>query len=81
MRRILLTTSREQTEAYAHGLPNNTLQDYNSLKNVLNQKFGHKDLFNIVKAKQRRKKGNNTFRDFGQAIKDYKELFRVIGNS
>lgn len=44
MRRILLTTSREQTEAYAHGLPNNTLQDYNSLKNVLNQKFGHNDL-------------------------------------
>lgn len=34
-----------------------------------------------MKAKLRRKKENDTFRDFGQAIKDYKELFRVIGNS
>jgi hypothetical protein len=71
MRCILLTTVRDQTEAYAYGLPENTLQDYNSLKNALNQKFGHTALKEsyIAEAKLHHKE-SETFRDFGQAIED-----------
>ena len=72
MRRILLTALRDQAEAYAYGLPETILQDYNSLKNALNQRFGHtalKDSY-IAEAKLRRKRDNETFRDFGQAIED-----------
>lgn len=72
MRRILLTALRDQAEAYAYGLPETFLQDYNSLKNALNQRFGHtalKDSY-IAEAKLRRKRDNETFRDFGQAIED-----------
>lgn len=78
MRRILLTTLRDQAEAYAYGLPENTLQDYNSLKTALNQRFGHTALKEsyIAEAKLRRKKENETFRDFGQAIEDlYRRAF------
>ena len=72
MRRILLTALRDQAEAYAYGLPETILQDYNSLKNAINQRFGHtalKDSY-IAEAKIRRKRDNETFRDFGQAIED-----------
>lgn len=72
MRRILLTTLRDQAEAYAYGLPDITIRDYNSLKAALNQRFGHtalKDSY-IAEAKLRRKRDTETFRDFGQAIED-----------
>ena len=78
MRCILLTTLRDQAEAYAYGLPEGTLQDYNSLKNALNQRFGHTALKEsyIAEAKLRRKKESETFRDFGQAIEDlYRRAF------
>ena len=74
-RRILLTTLRDQAEAYAYGLPETILQDYRALKNALNERFGHTALKEsyIAEAKLRRKQVKETFRDFGQAIQD---LFR-----
>ena len=72
MRRVLLTTLRDQAETYAYGLPENTLSDYKLLKDALNQRFGHTALKEsyIAEAKLRRKKEKETFRDFGQAIED-----------
>lgn len=45
MRRIRLTTLRDQAEAYAYGLSDITIQDYNTLiKTALNPIFGHTTL-------------------------------------
>lgn len=66
MRRILLTTLRDQAEAYAYGLPDITIQDYNSLYAELNQRFVHtaiKDNY-IAEAKLRRKKGHRNIPRF-----------------
>lgn len=41
MTRILLTTLRDQAEAFAYGLPENTVGNYQLLKGALNQRFGH----------------------------------------
>ena len=72
MRSVLLTTLRGQAETYAYGLPENVLGDYQSLKNALNQRFGHTALKEsyIAEAKLRRKRTNESFRDFGQAVED-----------
>lgn len=72
MARILLTTLRDQAEAFAYGLPENTVGNYQLLKGALNQRFGHTALKEsyIAEAKLRRKQDKETFRDFGQAIQD-----------
>ena len=69
---VLLTTLRGQAETYAYGLPENVLGDYQSLKDALNQRFGHTALKEsyIAEAKLRCKKQNESFRDYGQAIED-----------
>lgn len=41
MTRIFLTTLRDQAEAFAYGLPENTVGNYQLLKGALNQRFGH----------------------------------------
>ena len=71
-RRILITTFRGQAEAFAYGLPDSILQDYNQLKLQMDNRFGYtamKETY-IVEAKMRRKLATESFRDFGQAIAD-----------
>lgn len=71
-RGVLLTTLRGQAETYVYGLTDNTLRNYKLLTDALNQRFGHtalKDSY-IAEAKLRRKRANETFRDYGQAIED-----------
>lgn len=71
-RRVLITTFRGQAEAFAYGLPDSILQDYNQLKLQMDTRFGHtamKESY-IVEAKMRRKLPTESFRDFAQAIAD-----------
>jgi hypothetical protein len=66
-RGTLLTTLRGQAGTYVYGRPDNTLRNYNLLKDALNKKFRHfalKDSY-IAEAKLRRKLANETFRDYG----------------
>lgn len=57
MTRIFLTTLRDQTKAFAYGLPKNTVGNYRLLKGALNQRFKNTALKKsyIVEAKLRRK--------------------------
>lgn len=72
MRCVLLTTLRGQAETYAYGLSDVVLADYLLLKNALDQRFGHTALKEsyMAEAKLRRKRVNESYRDFGQAIED-----------
>ncbi|XP_062616013.1 uncharacterized protein LOC134277706 [Saccostrea cucullata] len=71
-RRVLITTFRGQAEAFAYGLPDNIIGNYNQLKLQMDNRFGHtamKESY-IVEAKMRKKLQTESFRDFGQAIAD-----------
>lgn len=71
-RRVLISTFRGQAEAFAYGLPDGILQDYDQLKLQRDTRFGHtamKESY-IIEAKMRRKLPTESFRDFAQAIAD-----------
>ena len=70
--RVFFTVLRGQAETYAYGLPDNVRNDWQLLKNDMDKRFGHtamKDTY-IAEAKLRRRKPNESFRDFGQVIQD-----------
>lgn len=55
--RVLVTTFRGQAEAFANGLPDSIVQDFNQLKLQMDTRFGHtamKESY-IVEAKMQRK--------------------------
>ena len=73
-KRVLLTALRYQAVTYIYGLPPVFQNKYDSLKQKLNERFGHvamKESY-IAEAKLRRKQPSESFRDFGQAV----DLFR-----
>ena len=71
-RKVLFTVLRGQAETYAYGLSNSERNDWESLITALDARFGHKAMKEsyVAEAKLRRKKGTESFRDFGQAIED-----------
>ena len=71
-RKVLFTVLRGQAETYAYGLSDSERNDWESLITALDARFGHKAMKEsyIAEAKLRRKKGTESFRDFGQAIED-----------
>ena len=71
-RKVLFTVLRGQAETYAYGLSERERNDWESLITALDARFGHKAIKEsyIAEAKLRRKKGTESFRDFGQAIED-----------
>lgn len=74
-RRTLLCSLRGQAETFAYGLPVVIQNDWDSLFSRMEQRFGimnMKDSY-IADARLRRKKKDETYREFGQAIED---LFR-----
>ncbi|MEW8546890.1 MAG: hypothetical protein AB2693_25525 [Candidatus Thiodiazotropha sp.] len=71
-RRTLLCCLRGQAEAYVYGLPTNEQNDLTSLLARLEERFGPanmKDSF-IADAKLRRKREDESYREFGQVIED-----------
>ena len=71
-RKVLFTVLRGQAETYAYGLSDSERNDWECLKTALDARFGHKAMKEsyVAEAKLRRKKGTESFRDFGQAIED-----------
>ena len=71
-RKVLFTVLRGQAETYAYGLSDRERNDWESLITALDARFGHKAMKEsyVAEAKLRRKKGTESFRDFGQAIED-----------
>ena len=71
-RKVLFTVLRGQTETYAYGLSDSERSDWGNLTAALDFRFGHKAMKEsyVAEAKLRRKKGTESFRDFGQAIED-----------
>ena len=71
-RKVLFTVLRGQAETYAYGLLDSERNDWESLITALDARFGHKAMKEsyVAEAKLRRKKGTESFRDFGQAIED-----------
>ena len=71
-RKVLFTVLRSQAETYAYGLSDSERNDWGSLITALDARFGHKAMKEsyVAEAKLRRKKGTESFRDFGQAIED-----------
>ena len=71
-RKVLFTVLRGQAETYAYGLSDSERNDWESLITALDARFGHKAMKEsyVAEAKLRRKKGTESFRDFGQAIED-----------
>ena len=71
-RKVLFTVLRGQAETYAYGLLDSERNDWESLITALDARFGHKAMreSHVAEAKLRRKKGTESFRDFGQAIED-----------
>ncbi|MEW8548533.1 MAG: hypothetical protein AB2693_33955, partial [Candidatus Thiodiazotropha sp.] len=71
-RRTLLCCLRGQAEAFAYGLPLMQQNDLKLLLEKLEERFGPanmKDSF-IADAKLRRKRKDETYREFGQAVED-----------
>ena len=71
-RRTLLCCLRGQAEAFAYGLPSCEQNDLNLLLAKLEKRFGPanmKDSF-IADARVRRKRNDETYREFGQAVED-----------
>ena len=63
---------RGQAEAFAYGLPLNQQNDFSVLLEKLEERFGPanmKDSF-IADAKLRRKRKDETYREFGQVVED-----------
>lgn len=74
-RRTLLCCLRGQAEAYVYGLPLNMQNDWYSLMEKLERRFGianMKDTY-VADAKLRRKRRGESFREYGQDLED---LFR-----
>ena len=74
-RRIFLCLLRDQAESFAYGLPLEVQSDWTSLRTHMEEWFGlfaMRDGY-IAEAKLRRKKTDENFRDFGQAVES---LFR-----
>ena len=74
-RRIFLCLLRGQAESFAYGLPYEVQSNWKSLKGHMEERFGllaMRDSY-IAEAKLRRKKADENFRDFGQAVES---LFR-----
>ena len=71
-RKVLFTVLRGQAETYAYGLSDSERNDLESLITALDARFGHKAMKEsyVAEAKLRRKKGTESFCDFGQAIED-----------
>lgn len=71
-RRVFFTVLRGQAETYAYGLPEEIRNSWTELKRAMENRFGHRVMKEsyIVEVKMRRKRTNETFRDFGQAIED-----------
>ena len=71
-RKVLFTVLRGQAETYTYGLSDRERNDWESLITALDARFGHKAMKEsyVAEAKLRRKKGTESFRDFGQAIED-----------
>ncbi|CAC5387969.1 unnamed protein product [Mytilus coruscus] len=71
-RRVLLSTLRGQAETYAYGMPVIIQRDNNRLKQKMEERFGHtaiKERY-VTEAKLRKRKPEESLRDFGQAIED-----------
>ena len=73
--RIFLCLLRGQAESFAYGLPLEVQSDWTSLKTHMEERFGQFAMRDSYKAeaKLRRKKSDENFRDFGQAVES---LFR-----
>ena len=71
-RKVLFTVLRGQAETYAYGLSDSERCDWGNLTAALDFRFGHKAMKEsyVAEVKLRRKKGTESFRDFGQAIED-----------
>ena len=71
-RKVFFTALRGQAETYVYGLSESVRNDWNLLVEAMYSRFGHKAMKEsyIAEAKLRRKRQNETFRDFGQAIQD-----------
>ena len=72
-RKVLFTVLRGQADTtYAYGLSDSERSDWGNLTAALDFRFGHKAMKEsyVAEAKLRRKKGTESFRDFGQAIED-----------
>ena len=71
-RKVLFTVLSGQAETYAYGLSDSERNDWESLITAFDARFGHKAMKEsyVAEAKLRRKKGTESFRDFGQAIED-----------
>lgn len=71
-RRVLFSTLRGQAESYAYGMPIAVQEDYEQLKEKLNQRFGHSAMKEryLADAKLRGRLPGESLRDFGQAIED-----------
>ncbi|CAC5419544.1 unnamed protein product [Mytilus coruscus] len=71
-RRVLLSTLRGQAEAYVYGIQLIIKRDYNRLKQKTEERFGHtamKERY-LTEAKLRKRKLEESLRDFGQVIED-----------
>ncbi|CAG2223484.1 unnamed protein product [Mytilus edulis] len=71
-RRVLLSTLRGQAETFAYGMPVIMQRDYNRLKRKMEERFGHtamKERY-VTEATLRKRKPEESLRDFGQAIED-----------
>ncbi|CAG2255554.1 unnamed protein product [Mytilus edulis] len=73
--RVLLSTLRGQVETYACGMPVIIQRDHNRLEGKMEERFGHTVMKerHVTEAKLRKRKPEESLRDFGQAIED---LFR-----
>lgn len=71
-RRVFFTVLRGQAETYAYGLTEEIRNSWTELKRAMENRFGHRVMKEsyIAEVKMRRKRTNETFRDFGQAIED-----------
>ena len=71
-RRVFFTMLRGQAETFAYGLSATERNSWDNLKLAMDTRFGHKAMKEsyVAEAKLRRKKGAESFRDFGQSIQD-----------
>jgi len=74
-RMVFFTTLRGQAETFVHGLPNDVQSNWDSLLQRMDLRFGHVNMKEsyLAKAKLRRRKPGESFRNLGQVIED---LFR-----
>ncbi|PJE78029.1 hypothetical protein CI610_03041 [invertebrate metagenome] len=70
--RIFFTVLRGQAEVYAYGLNNTVKQDWDTLKNKMDDRFGHRSMKEsyVAEAKLRKRKTDESYRDFAQTMED-----------